>query len=132
MAAGAAILRMGEHRSGTQWEPWYIPIRIQEGPDAEETIPDLTGVYARMQLRDSRGVLVHDWQTANHPGVEAPNGFLGIDTEMSGIWIHGPGVLVAPAGVLVWDLKAWWPVGAAYEPFVDLEGTLPIVQGVTA
>lgn len=122
--AGAARYRIPDHRSGTT----FLPIRFDFIENDEPV--DLSGAYARLQARDSRGQVVIDWQTSNHPDVDPTNGYISVeDTEPGRLWVMGPGVLTTDVyGTFSFDLKVHYADGTT---FVDIEGVFTVIEGVT-
>lgn len=110
-----------EHLSGTTWGGFSLLWADDEG------VPlDLTGSDARIVFRSAGTQIVMDWHLSDpaKPGLS-----LADDPTTGVLYVRGPGVISGDPGPLKWDLKVWHALSG--EVFVDVQGTLRLLQGQT-
>lgn len=121
MSGVPANVDLPPHVSGTTWLGWAVAWLDDAGDPL-----DLTGADARMRWVDRVGATVFDWHLSD---IEKPGLRLADDPTTGILHVDGPGVLSTDPGILRWDLKVWDAVTS--EVFVDLAGSLEILEGVT-
>lgn len=116
MAANAVTMDEPDHRAGTTWIGYALTIADSDGDPI-----DLTGAIARMTWKNTSGTVVMDWTLGD--GLE-----LDADPTTGILNVAGPGVIDEDPALLRYDLKVWLATG---EVFVDIDGTMRIVEGIT-